>query len=659
MALNKEKASYITKNIAELINTQDISLLHDASELLRILKNKGDQRFVDIVNNIESKLNNNQTWTLAKQFPNVAEQGLQALRDWSAKADMQRERMAILQYYAEERENRDAREARNANLARNVVGGMGVSLGSANSFNSFGSFGSGLYFDNNINTMMVRLSFLDREMRLDEITHDFINKEFMDGAGRLNQKARDNLTEVYNVMSTAVELDKPQIGAINAAVWRQAGANAEIGEDGKVTLKGPIGEGVFENASKKRTDLGLNGDNLDKPKGKPLEQVRNQATNNERMGNSSANTVNSISDKEKFIQQVMGSGDKVSREEALEVYRSHVEYYKKDWEYAKNTEEWKGKTEDDYINHCIGKSEPVTQFNANQDKDLSKDSNDNAEKAQNLGVNISQENNDLNNEVIKAAALKNLADNENFESFRKFLGTVNSREELEVKLEKLGIGKGSDDFKRIVNHFNMADSEKMGKLYGNSVLEVVHKYVNDMGHGRCSLTTEEEKLLNEYNLGFTSSKDLSQQDSNNQKQKDEPVKNISSFIANTKTSKASKAEPIQELAPENKGKPDSQASLVSSIASVKKTPTFQMKKTKEEQDENIKKETESYFADKVEPNRTADHSPRALNEKNTTASIEEQKIILAQQERNMTQEEKMRMEQENASQMNTKKSVEV
>ncbi|MBV6537879.1 hypothetical protein HT662_09420, partial [Ursidibacter maritimus] len=112
MALNKEKASYITKNIAELINTQDISLLHDASELLRVLKNKGDQRFVDIVNNIESKLNNNQTWTLAKQFPTVAEQGLQALRDWSAKADMQRERMAILQYYAEERENRDAREAR-------------------------------------------------------------------------------------------------------------------------------------------------------------------------------------------------------------------------------------------------------------------------------------------------------------------------------------------------------------------------------------------------------------------------------------------------------------------------------------------------------------------------------------------------------------------
>ncbi|MGY4675957.1 hypothetical protein ACWIWA_10520, partial [Ursidibacter arcticus] len=38
--------------------------------------------------------------------------------------------------------------------------------GSANSFNSFGSlgsFGSGLYFDNNINTLMVRLSFLDRE----------------------------------------------------------------------------------------------------------------------------------------------------------------------------------------------------------------------------------------------------------------------------------------------------------------------------------------------------------------------------------------------------------------------------------------------------------------------------------------------------------------
>ncbi|KAE9541430.1 hypothetical protein A1D26_00530 [Ursidibacter maritimus] len=85
---------------------------------------------------------------------------MQALRDWSAKADMQRERMAILQYYAEERENRDAREARNANLARNVVGGMGVSLGGANSFNSFGG---GLYFDNNINTLMVRLSFLDRE----------------------------------------------------------------------------------------------------------------------------------------------------------------------------------------------------------------------------------------------------------------------------------------------------------------------------------------------------------------------------------------------------------------------------------------------------------------------------------------------------------------
>ncbi|MGX2957012.1 hypothetical protein ACWIYZ_07955 [Ursidibacter arcticus] len=48
-----------------------------------------------------------------------------------------------------------------------------------------------------------------------------------------------------------------------------------------------------------------------------------------------------------------------------------------------------------------------------------------------------------------------------------------------------------------------------------------------------------------------------------------------------------------------------------------------------------------------------------MNEKNTTASIEEQKIILAQQERNMTQEEKMRMEQENANRVDGRKGVEV
>ncbi|MBV6524939.1 hypothetical protein HT664_09465, partial [Ursidibacter maritimus] len=152
------------------------------------------------------------------------------------------------------------------------------------------------------------------------------------------------------------------------------------------------------------------------------------------------------------------------------------------------------------------------------------------------------------------------------------------------------------------------------------------------------------------------------QNSSLQNQAHQTNNDVSSFIANTKASKASKAsnaEPIQELAPENKGKPDSQASLVSSIASVKKTPTFQMKKTKEEQDENIKKETESYFADKVEPNRTTDHSPRALNEKNTTASIEEQKLILRREELNMTQEEKMRMEQEKANNVNASKGIEV
>ncbi|KAE9540216.1 hypothetical protein [Ursidibacter maritimus] len=640
MALNKEKASYITKNIAELINTQDISLLHDASELLRVLKNKGDQRFVDIVNNIESKLNNNQTWTLAKQFPTVAEQGLQALRDWSAKADMQRERMAILQYYAEERENRDAREARNANLARNVVGGMGVSLGSANSFNSFGG---GLYFDNNINTLMVRLSFLDREMRLDDLTPEFIDKRLYNDKGELtNDITRNDAITLLTAMETKggfEEQDKSTVvanAANNILSQTRQGSNPayEVGDNKKVVEV----SGVSSQDEKQVIQQALG---VDKPASQQATYfavaVLDAAYHQNDAVVRSANNL-----EKKYLEQ----GIKKNRDEIMEEAKGA---------YQKTIDEVKRVHPNisDENAQAVASKQTHDTITKEQLRDKSK-----------IASSIFGSNGDK--PVVSKHLVQSLVDSMNKDGTIPF--------DCKDQIDSLLKTKDLNEFNKLTE--NLSSGEKQNVLHAMFLQndDKTKKILMNSGYTEqqaVDFLKANNKDFNQQQEMNTESVDYGEgkvilnavmQNSSLQNQAHQTNNDVSSFIANTKASKASKAsnaEPIQELAPENKGKPDSQASLVSSIASVKKTPTFQMKKTKEEQDENIKKETESYFADKVEPNRTTDHSPRALNEKNTTASIEEQKLILRREELNMTQEEKMRMEQEKANNVNASKGIEV
>ncbi|MGX2987427.1 hypothetical protein [Ursidibacter sp. B-7004-1] len=608
MALNKEKASYITKNIAELINTQDISLLHDASELLRVLKNKGDQRFVDIVNNIESKLNNNQTWTLAKQFPSVAEQGLQALRDWSAKADMQRERMAILQYYAEERENRDAREARNATLARNVVGGMGVSLGNANSFNSFNSFGSGLYFDNNINTLMVRLSFLDREMRLDDFKLDMAFDEKGEFRGNSIEAKAAFEAVVYNGSFGASDTEKAQ-KLINT-FSKVDGVDFKIGKNSKG--ENVVGASGVEPAS---VANGVSQITVLDQSPVPQQNVENAKTHN----------ANVLIATNKFTEENLYN---LSNEDLGKLYLSINRSSKENLDF----------------NNDFVKSQLALVM-----QDLEKDNYKKsivAKIASHISVNnagASKGNHLLAGEKDNPTVLLN-----------------GNKTYYDIETHDY-----KDDEKKAIEKFANMPYEERLKLYKANGLNPVAQEIQEyeiikiygleecitalMKNGMSKKAAEEHvnqitKIKKEWEAEVDGDAPKESNENDNKKS------NIS------KASKASQPEPIQELAPENKGKPDSQVSLVSAIATPKLTPTYKQEKTEQEKDEERRKREEKDVLDRVEPNRTADHSPRALNEKNTTASIEEQKIILAQQERNMTQEEKMRMEQENAQRNQNNKS---
>ncbi|MBV6534124.1 hypothetical protein [Ursidibacter maritimus] len=624
MALNKEKASYITKNIAELINTQDISLLHDASELLRVLKNKGDQRFVDIVNNIESKLNNNQTWTLAKQFPNVAEQGLQALRDWSAKADMQRERMAILQYYAEERENRDAREARNANLARNVVGGMGVSLGSANSFNSFGG---GLYFDNNINTLMVRLSFLDREMRLDEITSEFIDKRLYNDKGELNYSldVRDYRTMfIANAVNNEPDPKRDNGLAAVMATGANEGIKFSVDEVGKMTAEGAVNEESWKRATEafrvSKDDLG----NLSpKNKGKVVDKANNAITN----------VSNAITEKdplERYADKLRGDDKSLSKEEAIKIARQEFEEKYKS-RYSLVDEPLKTK----YAMEDLGRQ--LDEGGKQSSRQSTNIQNENDKVGDTKTTSISDSHLRVFVDSVKEGNLKSIGYNLNDGGVLDRLANHKSFTEMAEYLSSKGYS--TDDIKLItavVVKYRQRDAKVMAENE-NVPLQDLNKFLSDQELLKAGVDNIE---------GGTALDNICKV---NRKQQFMWDKNLN----------ASKAAPIQELAPENKGKPDSQASLVSAIATPKPTLTYKQEKTEQEKDEERRKREEKDVLDRVEPNRTADHSPRALNEKNTTASIEEQKIILAQQERNMTQEEKMRMEQEIGNDSRNKQGMDV
>ncbi|MBV6528589.1 hypothetical protein [Ursidibacter maritimus] len=624
MALNKEKASYITKNIAELINTQDISLLHDASELLRVLKNKGDQRFVDIVNNIESKLNNNQTWTLAKQFPNVAEQGLQALRDWSAKADMQRERMAILQYYAEERENRDAREARNANLARNVVGGMGVSLGSANSFNSFGG---GLYFDNNLNTMMVRLSFLDREMRLDEITSEFIDKRLYNDKGELNYSldVRDYRTMfIANAVNNEPDPKRDNGLAAVMATGANEGIKFSVDEVGKMTAEGAVNEESWKRATEafrvSKDDLG----NLSpKNKGKVVDKANNAITN----------VSNAITEKdplERYADKLRGDDKSLSKEEAIKIARQEFEEKYKS-RYSLVDEPLKTK----YAMEDLGRQ--LDEGGKQSSRQSTNIQNENDKVGDTKTTSISDSHLRVFVDSVKEGNLKSIGYNLNDGGVLDRLANHKSFTEMAEYLSSKGYS--TDDIKLItavVVKYRQRDAKVMAENE-NVPLQDLNKFLSDQELLKAGVDNIE---------GGTALDNICKV---NRKQQFMWDKNLN----------ASKAAPIQELAPENKGKPDSQASLVSAIATPKPTLTYKQEKTEQEKDEERRKREEKDVLDRVEPNRTADHSPRALNEKNTTASIEEQKIILAQQERNMTQEEKMRMEQEIGNDSRNKQGMDV
>ncbi|MGX2957010.1 hypothetical protein ACWIYZ_07945, partial [Ursidibacter arcticus] len=266
--------------------------------------------------------------------------------------------------------------------------------------------------------------------------------------------------------------------------------------------------------------------------------------------------------------------------------------------------------------------------------EASRASNNNVNNAKNNGVEVEQKIGDLSLSSIKNMAENPTMSQDHMETCRKILNTVKSKEELIDLLNKARVAS-ENGVNLVLDKLFQADDEVKNKM---KVL---------------GFTAEDLRYCQSYqNFAAVASEDnVVPQSSPNP-----PPPNIKSIIDRVKPSKP---EPIQELAPENKGKPDSQVSLVSAIATPKPTRTYKQEQTEQEKDEERRKREEKDIIDRVEPNRTADHSPRALNEKNTTASIEEQKIILAQQERNMTQEEKMRMEQEKANNVNASKGIEV
>ncbi|MBV6526658.1 hypothetical protein HT662_09165 [Ursidibacter maritimus] len=569
-------------------------------------------------------MNNNQTWTLAKQFPNVAEQGLQALRDWSAKADMQRERMAILQYYAEERENRDAREARNANLARNVVGGMGVSLGSANSFNSFGG---GLYFDNNLNTMMVRLSFLDREMRLDEITSEFIDKRLYNDKGELNYSldVRDYRTMfIANAVNNEPDPKRDNGLAAVMATGANEGIKFSVDEVGKMTAEGAVNEESWKRATEafrvSKDDLG----NLSpKNKGKVVDKANNAITN----------VSNAITEKdplERYADKLRGDDKSLSKEEAIKIARQEFEEKYKS-RYSLVDEPLKTK----YAMEDLGRQ--LDEGGKQSSRQSTNIQNENDKVGDTKTTSISDSHLRVFVDSVKEGNLKSIGYNLNDGGVLDRLANHKSFTEMAEYLSSKGYS--TDDIKLItavVVKYRQRDAKVMAENE-NVPLQDLNKFLSDQELLKAGVDNIE---------GGTALDNICKV---NRKQQFMWDKNLN----------ASKAAPIQELAPENKGKPDSQASLVSAIATPKPTLTYKQEKTEQEKDEERRKREEKDVLDRVEPNRTADHSPRALNEKNTTASIEEQKIILAQQERNMTQEEKMRMEQEIGNDSRNKQGMDV
>ncbi|MGX2987453.1 hypothetical protein [Ursidibacter sp. B-7004-1] len=579
-------------------------------------------------------MNNNQTWTLAKQFPNVAEQGLQALRDWSAKADMQRERMAILQYYAEERENRDAREARNANLARNVVGGMGVSLGSANSFNSFGSFGSGLYFDNNINTLMVRLSFLDREMRLDEITSEFIDKRLYSNGKLIDMSLSDSKT-----VMTAIAAKTPErlfdaegnmtvLGEdIVTGDLNNIGVNVGKGENGKLKVdlsnatQGQISQVVNQYENKTTS-----------PPLTPQQQGHVSQANNITL-NAIGNAATNYPPIEQYKNMLKASG-RAFGEKEQEAWNKASQVY--------------GGDENKVLKVVIEEDKKLKEYISK----LGETKIANMESTIAAGGEIKVSLNDTENYYLREAAKqKHWGKDQLPVNTLKQLSFCKTPQELASVLKNAGVE--GNDFNTVLGHMKKVNGDDALKnfpvLTDKDYLDASSKFEK----GKMDFTEKEYEafvkgrsslgLKHDFKNIKVDGKPLDEY-----KKEKEEAKEKSNEVK--QDSKASKAEPFQELAPENKGKPDSQVSLVSAIATPKPTRTYKQEQTEQEKDEERRKREEKDVLDRVEPNRTADHSPRALNEKNTTASIEEQKIILAQQERNMTQEEKMRIEQEKQNQ---------
>ncbi|WP_232516791.1 hypothetical protein, partial [Ursidibacter maritimus] len=484
-----------------------------------------------------------------------------------------------------------------------------------------------LYFDNNLNTMMVRLSFLDREMRLDEITSEFIDKRLYNDKGELNYSldVRDYRTMfIANAVNNEPDPKRDNGLAAVMATGANEGIKFSVDEVGKMTAEGAVNEESWKRATEafrvSKDDLG----NLSpKNKGKVVDKANNAITN----------VSNAITEKdplERYADKLRGDDKSLSKEEAIKIARQEFEEKYKS-RYSLVDEPLKTK----YAMEDLGRQ--LDEGGKQSSRQSTNIQNENDKVGDTKTTSISDSHLRVFVDSVKEGNLKSIGYNLNDGGVLDRLANHKSFTEMAEYLSSKGYS--TDDIKLItavVVKYRQRDAKVMAENE-NVPLQDLNKFLSDQELLKAGVDNIE---------GGTALDNICKV---NRKQQFMWDKNLN----------ASKAAPIQELAPENKGKPDSQASLVSAIATPKPTLTYKQEKTEQEKDEERRKREEKDVLDRVEPNRTADHSPRALNEKNTTASIEEQKIILAQQERNMTQEEKMRMEQEIGNDSRNKQGMDV